>query len=485
MKVLDKLQPSGVFKYFEDICSIPHGSYNTKGLSNYCVDFAKEYDLSYIQDQYNNVIIKKPASIGYEHIAPVIIQGHLDMVCEKNDDTVHDFIREPLYLYIEDDYIKAQGTTLGGDDGIAVAYALAILEDDTIKHPPLEIVLTTEEEVGMEGACGLDTSNLSGEYMLNLDSEDEGIFTVSCAGGVTVKPKILIDRQIAEGNLCHIKITGLLGGHSGVNINNNRENANKLLGIYLSELLNEYGINLVNIGGGLKNNAIPRESFATFVVGSEYILGVEKLISDINNRLYEDICPLEPDFKVTFDRAEVVNLSVFDNLTTFNIINFINEVPNGVIKMSRDIDNLPETSLNLGVVTCDDNTFSMEISIRSSVEEYLDELKDKVLKVCDNFNLMYDIEGRYPSWKYNKDSKLRDLMVTTYEDMYGCSPKIEAIHAGLECGIILSKMPKLDIVSTGPDILDIHTPKERLSISSVARTWDFILNILERSIDTL
>ncbi len=479
MKVLNRLQPNSVFKYFEDICNIPHGSYNTKGLSDYCVDFAKEHGLLYTQDELNNVIIYKDATEGYEEYPTLIIQGHLDMVCEKNEDVIHDFIHEPLNLEIDGDFIKAIGTTLGGDDGIAIAMGLAILEDENISHPKLEVVFTTEEEVGMEGAIGLDASKLSGKYLLNLDSEDEGVFTVSCSGGATMLMNIPIGYEHVDGVVCIIKVSGLLGGHSGMDIDKNRGNANKILGIYLSELYNDYGINVLNVSGGLKNNAIPREATATFVIRDEYLLKAYDIVDGITHRLSEEICINEPAFNVAFNQMESDNVLCYDNMTTFNIINIMYEIINGIVAMSKDIDGLVETSLNLGVIEVKNNTIYIQSSLRSSVDESLDRLINNVSNICERIGINCIVESRYPGWKYNPDSRLRNMMTNTYIDMYGNEPKIEAIHAGLECGIFASKITDIDMISTGPNIYDIHTPDERLSISSVQKTWEYVIKTLE------
>ena len=479
MKVLNNLQPNNVFKYFEDICNIPHGSYNLQAISDYCVDFAMEHGLTYYRDTEQNVIIYKEASPDMVDAPTLTIQGHLDMVCEKNQNVEHDFFNEPLYLQIDGDYISANGTTLGGDDGIAVAMALAILEDEHISHPRLEVVFTTNEETGMEGAMHIDASKISGRYMLNLDSEDEGRFTVGCAGGVTLEPRVPISYEYVRGNLCNISITGLKGGHSGVDIDKNRANAIKVLGEILSSLIDGYGINLVSVSGGIKNNAIPREASATFIVASEYYAQcqdtVNRLIKDISDRLQDT----EPDFKVSFNLGEVENVSCYDNITTFKIINLMDEIINGIVDMNEDIPKLVETSLNFGVLKQVEDYLSCEISLRSADGDKLAALQMRVCELCDKIDILVKDGNPYPGWKYNKASALKNLMIKCFKEVYDKEPIIETIHAGLECGIFADKIEGIDIVSTGPDILDIHTPKERLSISSVQRTWKYLLHLLK------
>ncbi len=479
MKILHDLNPSSVFKYFEDICNIPHGSYNTKGLSDYCVDFAIEHNLEYVQDSLNNVIIYKQGSTGYEDAPILMIQGHLDMVCEKNEDVQHDFLNQPIELYIEDGFVRGRGTTLGGDDGIAIAYALALLENNKIVHPPLEIIFTTEEEVGMEGALGLDESKLSGKHLINIDSEEENVFTVSCAGGTTISANVMGNTTSIEGDLYSIKITGLYGGHSGVDIHKPRENANKLLSLYLSALKEELELYIIHISGGLKNNAIPREASVALVIPSGHIEEfkeiVDKVTQDISNRIIKD----EPDFETNIQYCENEISTCFDRDTTDSVINFISTMPNGVISMSQECEDMVETSLNLGVMKTEEDHISFEISLRSSVTQALENLKETVFTICKENSVDYKVHSVYPGWAYKKDSFLRELMTTVHMNVYNKPPIIESIHAGLECGILASKIEDIDIVSIGPDIYDIHTPNERLSIASVSRTWDFLVQVIE------
>lgn len=481
MRVLEALEPNRVFYYFEEICKIPHGSYHTKEISDYCVSFAKAHNLTYFQDELNNVIIQKEASKGMEHAPTLIFQGHLDMVCEKNEDVVHDFLTEPLKLYIDGDYIRAKGTTLGADDGIAVAFGLAILEDETLAHPPLEILFTTEEEVGMEGAFGLDASKLKGKYLLNLDSEDEGVLTTSCAGGATVMVKVPNEYAVIQGYTCSISVTGLQGGHSGTDINNGRENANIVLGKLLYEINQNMSVHLMDIRGGLKNNAIPREAKAVFCIANEISMEqlnqvFEKIASQVKHA-YETI---EPDIKVSFHICESeAGVRAFTKNKSDALLSYLVQVPNGVQAMSPYVDGLVETSLNLGVISMNENTVELVHALRSSEKDALTSLVNQVKNMAGSYDMQTDISGEYPGWAYKEDSSLRKLMVAVYKEQYGTEPKIEAIHAGLECGILAEKIPGLDIISTGPDCIDIHTPMEKLSISSVKRTWEYIRGVLE------
>ena len=477
--VLSNLKPTRVFHYFEEICGIPHGSRNTKQISDYLVRFAEQHGLRYVQDAVNNVIIYHEGSKGYEHHSTVILQGHIDMVAEKTQDSRIDFLTDGLDVRTDGEYIWAKGTTLGGDDGIAVAYMLALLESDTIPHPPLECVFTVDEEIGMDGAEALDVSLLSGKIMLNADSEDEGILTVSCAGGATATLKLPVSIEKAAGKGLHLYVDGLLGGHSGQEINNGRANSNIVMGQLLRKLLAELPFRLVYIRGGQKDNAIPRYTMAKIIVAEERFEEATKLIEQYAAELIRQMPKPEIGAKITFDSC-VCRGRAMSTLSTRKVVRLLSEVPNGVQAMSKDIQGLVQTSLNLGILKTEGELVSMTFSVRSSVNEEKAALIEQLQTVGKKYGAEYVESGRYPAWEYRKDSPLRRLMVRTFEELYGKKPVVEAIHAGLECGLFSDRIPGLDCVSFGPDMEHIHTTEERLNVASAARTWDYLLAILER-----
>ena len=468
-------QPTNVFKFFLDLTKIPRGSGNTKAASDYCVEFAKSHGLWYNQDSANNVIIKKPASIGYEKYPPVIIQGHLDMVCEKDSESKIDFEKDALEIETDGEYIFAKGTTLGADDGIAVAYALAVLEADDISHPALEVVLTTDEETGMDGAMALDSSLLSAKTLLNIDSEQEGIFTVSCAGGLNVTGELKVDFIEDTANGYEITICGLMGGHSGVEIDKKRANANIIAGRLLSKLCECSKIRLSSINGGLKHNAIPSECKIILATDSDII----NAISDFEKSVKEEFSLADPDLKIVINSFQNKKLTLTSYEETKNIASLLSKMPDGVFSMSEDIEGLVKTSSNLGILETRNDCLFMLSSVRSSDEAEKESYSNTVLNHILSHNATAQKGEQYPAWEYLSDSPLRTVMCRVYEEMYQKPPVTEAIHAGLECGIFCGKIQGLDCVSFGPDIHDIHTPKERLDIESAQRTWEFLKKVLE------
>lgn len=482
MGVLDGLKPEKVFEFFEEISRIPRGSGNVKNISDYCVNFAKERNLKYVQDESYNVIIMKPGNKCSADCEPVIIQGHLDMVCVKNQGCTKDMENEGINLLVDGDYVKADNTTLGADDGIAVAYALALLDDNDYVHPPIEAVFTVDEETGMTGADNIDLSSLKGHMMLNIDSEEEGIFLSSCAGGATVRGEypVKYDEEVSEDN-ADIKITvnNLTSGHSGTDIIFQRANAINVTGRILFELSKNIDFRIVSIDGGEKDNSIP--PFAETVIRLESKDDLTEF-----NRLFDNIkAVLINEYRVTdknmnIESTEVtVSGSSFDYISTSKVILALTHIENGVIKMSNDIKGLVQTSLNLGVLKCENDSVVMTYLIRSSLDSEKEYLIDKIKDMTELIGGEFVVENRYPAWEYRENSHLREVMAEEYRKLYKEEPKIEAIHAGVECGIMASKIDNLDCVSFGPEILDIHTPKERMSISSVERTWRLILNVLE------
>jgi dipeptidase D len=479
MRVLSDLEPKEVFHYFEQICSIPHPSYKEEKISDYCVSFAKERNLAVWQDELKNIIIIKDATPGYEKEEPIIIQGHMDMVCEKEADCDIDFEKDGLRLFIDGDYVKAKGTTLGGDDGIAVAYALAILDSDTIEHPKLEVIFTVCEEVGMEGATGIDVSMLQGRRLLNLDSEEEGYMLASCAGGCSAECVLPVTWEEKTGTIVTITVAGLMGGHSGVEIDKGRANSNLLMGRILLEAGTQSEISLVSLSGGTKDNAIPRETKASVLLDSK---DVDAFVKEVNNSakaIMHEYTTSDPDIKITVAKAEETTSDVLPKELTTKVILLITELPNGVQRMSTDITGLVETSLNLGVAILSKEKLSLRYSVRSSVQTAKESILMKMEALVGYFGGNIVRTGEYPAWEYKKDSKLREDMIRIFKHMYGKDPIIQAIHAGLECGILSGKLEGLDCISFGPNISDIHTTEEKLSISSTKRVWEYILEVLK------
>lgn len=466
MRVLNNTEPKKVFEYFEDLCAIPHGSGNTKEISDYCVGFAKKHGLSYTQDCLNNIIIRKSASEGYENSPAVILQGHLDMVCEKTGASSVDFLKDGLSLLLDGDFVSADGTTLGGDDGIAVAMALSVLDDESVPHPPLEALFTTDEETGMYGAAGLDASLLKGKTLLNIDSEDEGILTVGCAGGARAEIKKTINFT-ATAKTQKIVISGLAGGHSGVEIHKNRHNANALAARLLREIPK---FRLAYISGGAKDNVIPNTC--------ECFLQTDCDLNEITERFVKDnYNSADPNLKITVtDGGE---MPVISEEESRQIADLICALPNGVQKMSEKIEGLVQTSLNLGVLKIQNNSLMCTFSVRSSVNSEKDGLLKRLANTAEEYGAIFSDHGHYPAWEYRENSRLRGVMVKVFEELYGREPKIDVIHAGLECGLFCDKIDGLDAVSFGPDLFDIHTVNERLSVSSVQRTYKYLCEILK------
>lgn len=482
MGILSGLEPKEVFSYFEEICGIPHGSSNTKKISDYLVDFAKKNQLDYEQDVYNNVIIRKEGTKGYEQSPPVMLQGHMDMVCEKEADCDIDFEKEGLRLQVEDGVVSAKGTTLGGDDGIAVAYALAILAAKDIAHPPLEAVFTVDEEIGMLGAAALDCSRLQSRIMLNMDSEDEGHLLVSCAGGVTTEGHLPIEKTSVEGQQVTLTVTGLLGGHSGVEIHKGRANACQILGRTLYQLQKTCSFQLISVNGGLKDNAIPREATAKAVLTAGELAQWKDTVNQMAEIYKKEYALTDSEISlVTEELSTEESTNTFTAMTeetTSKVIAALVNLPGGIQKMSFAIPNLVQTSLNLGILKTLENEVSFSFAVRSNVGTEKQELVSRITCLMESLGGFVTCSGEYPAWEYRQDSPLRELMIQIFEKQYGYQPEVEALHAGVECGLFAGKLPGLDCVSFGPDMDDIHTPKESMKVDSVKRTWDYILEIL-------
>ena len=479
MRILENLEPGDVFHYFEEICKLPHGSGNTRQISDYLKAFADEHGLYCRQDELNNIIMIKEASKGYEDHEPVLLQGHMDMVAVKDADCTLDMTKDGLQLEILGDRLSAKGTSLGGDDGIAVAFGLALLAGEEYRHPKIELILTVDEEVGMEGAAGLTVDDLTAKRMINLDQEEEKMFIVGCAGGARIDIRKKTETEQVNGMLCKLKISGLQGGHSGQEINKERGNAICLMGRLLAALQEKTPIYLKEVNGGTADNAIPNEVCAEIVV--------TEWTEDIAAFMEEKFCGLKAEFAGKEDGlkcelqvgAEDALIEVCNRKDSEQWIHLLNVIPHGVIANSVKMKGLVETSLNPGIL----NVRAAEGMVSTSVRSSNAAAKEALINQLKSFAALCDatvgIRGDYPGWDYDPDSPLREKMVTIYEEMYGVKPQIEAIHAGLECGIFQSKIPGLDCVSIGPDMQDIHTTRETLSIPSVQRVWKFLLKVLE------
>ena len=471
------LEPASVFGYFEKLCTMPHGSGNTKIISDYLVSFAKEQNIRYIQDQLNNVILFARASTGYEDHEPVIIQGHMDMVCEKDADSPINFETDGLDITHDGSYVFAKGTTLGGDDGIAVAYALALIADKSIPHPPLEVIITVDEETGMYGAAGIDLSMLKGKKLLNIDSEEEGVFTVACAGGARANITLPVSRHAVYGPCVKLVVENLAGGHSGVEIDKGRANANKVMGEFLSEVKKLMPLCLTGLEGGSKDNAIPRSCTATLVAMGMEIERINGVAEALQNKIRAEYN--EPDALVYADNVDALGGNALPTQITDKVIGLLCGAPNGIQAMCADMPGLVQTSLNLGVAKLDKEAFSMTFSVRSSVNGEKTELLERLEKLAGMYDAAYESKGHYPAWEYKADSILRDVMVSEYKAMFSADPAVVSIHAGLECGLLGEKIEGLDAVSIGPEMHDIHTSRERLGIASTARMWEFIKAVLK------
>lgn len=479
------LKPQKVFQYFEELSAIPHGSRNTKAISDYLVEFAVKHGLEHYQDESNNVVIIQEASAGYENAQPVIIQGHMDMVCEKEKDCDIDFERDGLSLYVDGDFLKAKGTTLGGDDGIAVAYALALLDSPELAHPRLEVVITVDEEIGMLGAQEIDLSMLKGHQMLNIDSDVEGHFLTSCAGGMTVHTRIPVTYQHQKGHAVRVTVTGLSGGHSGSEIDKEHANANIIMGRVLGELSAEFEIGIAALEGGLKDNAIPRECQAELLLHTEKKESFLAAIRKLEQTLKKEFSVADPGISITVEEEGEKGLSILSYTSMTKVIFYLRNVPNGVQHMSQVMPGLVETSLNLGIMKLEnaaneENALTLVTSVRSSVSTRKQELADRLELLSGFLGGETEICGDYPAWEYRTDSDIRDTISGVYRELFGEEPVFEAIHAGLECGILSGKIPDLDCVSFGPNNYDIHTPKERLSVSSTEKIWKLIVEFLKR-----
>ena len=480
MNILQSLEPKKVFEYFEAISNIPRGSGNEKGISDYLLNFGKSLGLESIQDKALNVIIKKPGTKGYENAPTVIIQGHMDMVCEKNNGVEHDFEKDPLKLRIVDDYIYATDTTLGADNGIAVAYAMAILASNDIPHPPIEVLITTDEETGMSGAMAINKEHIDGKILINLDNEEEGYLLVSCAGGIRSTATLNIEKQdIKDKKLIKINISGLKGGHSGMDIIKERGNSNKILGRVLKGLSKEVEFNIVKLNGGSKNNAIPREAEAVITINSSDEKTVIDVIRNWNDIIGNELRTQDSGLKIEALSIDDKEEKEFTDESTKKVIDLLYLYPNGINSKSVEIDGLVESSTNLGVLTTSDTAVEFDSAIRSSVPSLKEEIVLRSKTIVELFGGEFTTTADYPGWEYNPDSKIREICQKVHKDLYGNEAKIVAIHAGVECGLFNEKLGDLDMISFGPNLYDVHTPDEHMSISSVRNCYEYLKAILK------
>ncbi|MCR5324223.1 MAG: aminoacyl-histidine dipeptidase [Lachnospiraceae bacterium] len=485
MSVLSELKPYNVFKYFEEICSVPHGSGNTKQISDLCASFAEKMGLKYVQDELNNLVIYKPASKGMEDKETIILQGHMDMVCAKTAECMKDMASEGLDIYIDGDHVRAKDTSLGGDDGIAVAIILAILEDDELVHPAIEAVFTVDEEVGMNGARGLDMSLLKGRRMLNLDSEEEGVFTVSCAGGLRMDCEIPCEYENTDEKTMsyNIIIDGLIGGHSGCEIDKGRGNAIKLMSRFLYRASKEIdNLRIADIKGGEFDNVICNRCMARIYVPYQNASALEKLVSEFDGIYKDEFKVTDPEVSIKAVKNDILtNNSInkaFNTVDSNKIIDSLFLVPQGIAAMSPDINGLVQTSSNIGVVNTYENGLKFTVSVRSSVSSQKHALRDRIEAAVIGFGGNVTIRGEYPGWAYRKDSPVRDTLSRIYEKKTGKKPVITAIHAGLECGLFSEALNGLDCVSIGPELTDIHSVGEKLGIASVGRLYEMVVEFL-------
>ena len=475
MRKLVGIKPERVFYHFEEISKIPRESYNEKAISDYLVEFGKKLNLETYQDKYYNVILRRKASQGYEDTPGIIIQGHMDMVCEKENDSNHDFKKDPIDLVVDGNRLKANKTTLGGDNGIAIAMGMAILEDESIKCGTIELLATTSEEIDLNGALSLEPNILKGKMLINIDSEDEGVITVGSAGGVEIDILLPIEREtLSDVNLYTLSLEKLQGGHSGVEINQKRGNSNKILVEVLHNLKSLTDYSLVEVFGGSKDNAIPRSG--------KVVLASSKDIKDIISKVADEVkakyISFEPEMIFALETTTAKEISVLSNKSLDSYIKTIEELPTGVNTWMKEYPEIVESSDNLAIVKTLDENINIIISLRSSDPEVLKELREKISNILKENNALFKFSAGYPEWKFRAESKLRDKALEVYKKLYNEDMKVEVIHAGLECGAISQNYPDIDFISVGPNLRDVHTPSEYLEIDSTERVYNYVVELI-------
>ena len=485
-KTLEQLDYKGIFRYFSEISEIPRGSGNEQAVSNYLVSFAKEHKLEYTQDEAYNVIMIKEATPGYEEEPAIILQGHMDMVCEKLKDSTHDFLKDGIKLLVKGDYLHADGTTLGADNGVAVAYILAMLSDDNLQHPRLEAIITTDEEMGLNGAKALDLSHLKGKYLINLDSEEEDCVLTSCAGGMRCNCTLPIQRIEATGKRVKLSLGGMKGGHSGSDIINNRANAPKLLGRLLFELRESNNFALIRIQGGFKDNVIPREAEAELLIEGDSKTEYETLrdsIAKLMKGYQMELSASEPGLKYELEELEEGTFRVLHPVSFEKALFMLVNMPNGVQVMSSHIPGLVESSLNLGILNTEEDHIMFTDAIRSSLDSYKHYMSNQLNYMINFLGGEFSEYAEYPGWEYKPDSLLREHYKRLYKESTGKDMRVEAIHAGLECGILSEKLPGIDAISIGPDMFHVHTVEEKLNIPSAIRVYQLLEKTVQGKIE--
>lgn len=479
MGVLDGLKPERVFYYFEELTKIPRCSHHEEKVSNYLKSVGEKLGLETIQDDHLNIIIRKPATKGYENSVGVVLQGHMDMVCEKESDSPHDFSKDPIELIVDGDWIKANKTTLGADDGLGVAMGLALMEIDTLEHPEMELLVTVSEEVDMDGAINLSDKVLKGRRYINLDSEEEGILTMGSAGGETIEVELPLNYENSDEYTKYmVKVAGLVGGHSGIEIHKPKGNSNKVLNQVLDEISKISDLRIIEIHGGTKDNAIPRETEAKIGIKKSDVEEVEQSLDKIKSTVLELNKGIEGNITIAVTKLEEAN-KVLTKENTVAIINLIRDIPTGVFTMIPDNIKIVESSDNLARIDTKDDKFIMIISMRSSSQKSMDDLRNKIVPVIEKNGANYKIVNQYPKWEYKPKSELRDTAVEVFKKMYGKDMETTVIHAGLECGVINEKYPDMDIISIGSDLEKVHTPEERASISSAQRVYEYLCELIK------
>ena len=481
MGVLDNLEPREVFRYFEIICGIPHGSGNTGALVDYCVNFAKERGLDWSRDDADNLVIRKAASPGYENAEVLILQAHTDMVCEKAPGVDFDFTKDAIRPVVEGDTLRADGTTLGADDGISVAMCLALLDDDALPHPPLEVLLTADEEIGMLGAFAFDCARLTGHRLINLDSEYEGILMCSCAGGANVRSTVPVERETQELELVELSVSGLASGHSGVEIHKGRANANVLMARLLDALREKAPHCLVKLEGGSRETAIAASAAAVIGVGADAVREVLAETEALGAVFAREYAAAEPGLAVTAKALGRETVSALTPASTALAEKTLLALPDGIQAMSQDMPGLVQTSLNFGILQLRDAELFFVNTVRSSMTTQKMWVLDKVRAIVALAGGETEVSGNYPGWSYNPGSVVKDTILRAYRTLFGKEAAVEAVHAGIECGLFADSIPDLDCVSIGPDMADVHTPREHLSIASTARTYALLKEILRES----
>ena len=475
MRKLVGVKPERVFYHFEEISKIPRESYHEKAISDYLVEFGKKLNLETYQDKYYNVVLRRKATPGYENAPGIVIQGHMDMVCEKESDSNHDFRKDPIDLIVDENRLKANKTTLGGDNGIAIAMGMAILEDESIKCGTIELLATTSEEIDLNGALSLEPNVLKGKMLINIDSEDEGVITVGSAGGVEIDILLPIEKEtLTDVNLYTLSLEKLQGGHSGVEINQKRGNSNKILVEVLQNLKVLTDYSLVEVFGGSKDNAIPRSG--------KVVLASSKDIKDIISKVADEVkakyVSFEPEMSFTLEATTAKEVSVLSKKTLDSYIKTIEEIPTGVNTWMKEYPEIVESSDNLAIVKTLDENINIIVSLRSSDPEVLNELKDKIASILKENNASFEFSAGYPEWKFRAESKLREKALEVYKKLYNKDMKVEVIHAGLECGAISQNYPDIDFISVGPNLRDVHTPSEYLEIDSTERVYNYVVELI-------